>query len=414
MHAEIISVGTELVSGQKLDTNSQWLSTQLGALGIATHFHTTLGDDLEENISAFRIAASRSDLVLVTGGIGPTQDDLTREALAGAAGVGLIEDAESLSQIRAFFTRRNREFTPKNRVQALRPESAQALPNPVGTAPGLWMNVGRAHFACMPGVPSEMKTMFAGEVVPRLRAMGFGGRVLAHRVINLFGRGEAEIESDALDLTARGRIPEVGITASDATISFRICAEGDSEAEAQASMEATAATIYQRYGDLIVGEATDDVHHALVKALRIADATIALAESCTGGMVAERLTRVPGASDVFLGGVVSYANSAKVALLGISPDLIEMHGAVSPEVAEAMAIGARDRFGSTIAVSVTGIAGPTGGTELKPVGLVYLGLAWRDGSSTKRLELGPEQPRDIIRSRAAKQAMNFARLHLIH
>ena len=413
MHAEIISVGSELVSGQKLDTNSQWLSVQLANLGIATHFHTTLGDDLGENVSAFQIAARRAGLVLVTGGLGPTQDDLTREALARAAGVDLVEDADSVSQIQAFFARRNREFTPKNRVQALRPEGSKAIPNPVGTAPGIWMQVGGAHVACMPGVPSEMKTMFAGEVVPRLRGMGWIGRVIAHRVINLFGRGEAEIEADALDLTARGRLPEVGITASDATISFRISADGATEEQALRAMEATAATIYERYGNLIVGEGSDDVAHALVKGLRAANATIALAESCTGGLVAEWITRIAGVSDIFLGGVVSYSNAAKATMLGVPPSLIESRGAVSAEVAESMAQGVRERFGATLAVSITGIAGPSGGSQAKPVGLVFLGLAWEGGSATKKLELGPEQPRDIIRSRAAKQAMNFARLHLL-
>lgn len=413
MHAEIIAVGSELVSGQKLDTNSQWLSRELADLGIPTHFHTSLGDDLAENVAAFRIAMGRAGLVLVTGGIGPTQDDLTREALAEAAGVPLVEDPTSLAQIEAMFARRNRPMQPRNRVQALRPEGSEPLPNAIGTAPGVWMAVGSAIFACLPGVPSEMKVMFADQVAPRLRSAGLVGRVIAHRVINLFGLGESEIEAKAMDLTARGRIPEVGITASDATISFRISAEGATREEALHATEPTAALIRERFGNLIVGEGTDDVAEGLVAALRARGATIALAESCTGGLAADRLTRIAGVSDVFLGGVVSYANAAKVNLLGVPASLIEAHGAVSAEVAEAMARGARERFGADVAVAITGIAGPSGGTPEKPVGLVYLGLDSADGTQTKRLEIGPEQPRWVIRSRASKQALNFARLHLL-
>ena len=175
MQAEIVAVGSELVSGQKLDTNSRWLSARLAELGISTHFHTSVGDDLAENVSALRIASGRAGLVLVTGGLGPTQDDLTREALAQAAGVGLVEDADSLVQIQAFFARRNRPFTERNRVQALRPEGSEPIPNPVGTAPGVWMRLGEAFVGCVPGVPSEMRTMFDGEVVPVSGRSGWAG-----------------------------------------------------------------------------------------------------------------------------------------------------------------------------------------------------------------------------------------------
>ncbi len=412
MHAEIIAVGSELVSGQKLDTNSQWLSRRLGELGISTHFHATLGDDLAENVAAFRVAMVRAGLIVVTGGLGPTQDDLTREALAEALGTRLIRDEESLAAIEGFFARRNRAMSDRNRVQALRPEGAEAIANPVGTAPGIWVASSGRLIACLPGVPSEMKTMFDDQVVPRLRNAGAIGRVIVHRVINLFGKGESEIEAMALDLTARGRVPEVGITASDATISFRISSEGATEAEAMRAAESTAALIYERFAELIVGEGSENVADDLVRRLRASGLTLALAESCTGGLIAAQITRIAGVSDIFLGGVVSYANSAKSDLLGVPPGLIAGHGAVSSEVAEAMARGALDRFGADVAIAVTGIAGPGGGTPQKPVGLVFLGLATSAGHFSKRLELGPEQPRDIIRSRAAKQAMHFARMHL--
>ncbi len=413
MNAEIVAVGTELVSGQKLDTNSQWLSLRLGELGIATAFHTSLGDDLAQNVSAFRIATERAGLVVVTGGLGPTQDDLTREALAAVAGADLIEDADSLLAIRALFERRNRPMTERNRVQALLPRGAEALANPIGTAPGIWMAVGPSVVVCLPGVPNEMKRMFVDQVVPRLKSRGMATKVIVHRVVNLFGRGESEIEAKALDLTARGRVPEVGITASDATISFRVTAEGADEAEAIRNAEPTVAIIRERFGELVVGEGSADVADGLVAALLHKGQTLAVAESCTGGLVASRITAIPGVSPVFLGGVVSYANSAKVDLLGVPPGSIASHGAVSEEVAHAMAEGARSRFGADFGLAITGIAGPTGGTPEKPVGLVYVAVASASGTETRKLEIGPEQPRDVIRSRAAKAAMNLARLAVL-
>lgn len=412
MNAEIIAVGSELVSGQKLDTNSQWLSRRLGELGIEVLYHTSLGDDLTRNVEGFRVASGRADLVIVGGGLGPTQDDLTRDALAAVAGVPLAEDEESLRAIEALFARRNRAMQPRNRVQALLPSGSEALPNRVGTAPGMWMAVGEALFACLPGVPGELKIMFDEQVVPRLRRTGRLQRVIVHRVINLFGKGESDIEADALDLTARGRRPEVGITASDATISFRVSCDGATEEEATREMEPTLERIRERFGDLIVGEGDVDVPESLVLQLERTGSTIATAESCTGGLIASRITAVAGVSPYYPGGVVSYANEAKVDLLGVPAALIEAHGAVSPEVAEAMAEGVRRRFGATIGLGVTGIAGPTGGTPEKPVGLVYLGLATAEGVAHRKLEIGPEQPRDVIRSRAAKAAMNWARLTL--
>ena len=413
MIAEIISIGSELVSGQVLDTNSRWLSRALGGVGIAVHFHTTLGDDLDENVAAFRVAMSRADLVLMTGGLGPTQDDLTRDALALVAGVPLVEDRESLDAIAALFARRNRVMPERNRVQALVPLGAEALPNRVGTAPGLWMTIGRAVVGCMPGVPSEMHIMFAEQVIPRLRGLGAITRVIVHHKINLFGKGESDIEADALDLTARGRTPEVGITAHDATISFRIAAEGNDEVEARRALEPTLAVIRERFGDLVIGEGTEDVAEALLAELARSRLTIATAESCTGGLVARMITALAGVSPLFPGGVVTYSNAAKVDLLGVSPDLLARHGAVSAEVAEAMAVGVRRRLDADLGLSVTGIAGPTGATPDKPVGLVYLGLANADGAMSRRLDIGSEQPRDIIQRRASKHALNWARLSLL-
>lgn len=412
MKAEIIAIGSELVGGQRVDTNSAWISSRLGELGIPVRFHTSISDDLAENVSVLRIALDRAELVVTTGGLGPTQDDLTRETVAAVAGVKLVEDEASLRHIKAMFLKRRREMAERNKVQALFPAGSEPLPNRVGTAPGIGMDLGRAWVACLPGVPSEMKVMFDEQVAPRLRARGLAGRSIVHRSIHLFGLGESEVEARAMDLTARGRTPEVGITASDATITLRVSAEGADEAEALDRAEPTLAAIRGRFGEVIVGENGEGVADALVKELAAAGATIAVAESCTGGLVAAGITAIPGVSARFLGGVVAYANAAKTAMIDVPAALIEAHGAVSGEVAEAMAAGVRDRFGSSLGLSITGVAGPGGGTPGKPVGLVYLGLADESGVWHRRLDLGPEQPREVIRGRSAKHAMNWARLHL--
>jgi nicotinamide-nucleotide amidase len=413
MRAEIISIGSEIVSGQSLDTNSRWLSQELSDLGIVVAYHTTLGDVLDDHVAAFRTAFDRSGLVVMTGGLGPTQDDLTREALAQCAGVPLVEDAPSLAAIEAMFARRNRVMSDRNRVQALLPRGAQPLPNPVGTAPGIWMRIGDAVIACLPGVPSEMKLMFREQLIPRLRQEGWGSEVIVHRKINLFGKGESDIEAQAMDLTVRGRVPEVGITAHDATISFRITASGATEEEARALIEPTAQLIHERFGELVLGEDTTDVAESMLAQLIRKNATLATAESCTGGLVAHWITTIPGVSPYYLGGVVSYANEAKTELVGVPRALIEAHGAVSAEVASAMAEGIRNRLGATVGLSTTGVAGPAGGTPEKPVGLVYLGLATAGGVQTRRLLVGSDQPRDIIQHRSSKAALNWVRLALV-
>ncbi len=413
MSAEILAIGSELVSGEKPDSNGRWLAGRLGELGIPTRFLTVLGDDLADNVAAFRLAIGRARVVLASGGLGPTQDDLTREALAAVAGVPLVENADALAAIGAMFARRNRPMADRNKVQALFPRGAEPLPNRVGSAPGIGMEVDDAFVACMPGVPYELKIMFDEQVVPRLAARGVGGRRFVHRTINLFGRGESDVEAEALDLTARGREPEVGITVHDATITFRITASGADEAEALAAIAPTLAAIRERFGSLVVGEGANDVTEAVAALLIHHRLTLATAESCTGGLIAHRLTMLPGISATFLGGAVTYAPEAKSELAGVPSDLIEAKGVVSPEVAEAMALGIRYRLGAAIGLAVTGLAGPDGGTPELPVGTVYLGLATAEGLASRRLDLGREQPRDVIISRAAKHALNWVRLHVL-
>jgi nicotinamide-nucleotide amidase len=411
MKTEILSIGSELTSGQNLDTNSQWLSQRLAEIGIPVGWHTTIADNLADNVEAFRIAAQRANLVIATGGLGPTQDDLTREALARAGGIELVLHEESLEQIRQMFARRNRTMPDRNSVQAMFPAGAEPIPNERGTAPGIWMRLGECLIVAMPGVPSEMHAMFEGHVKPRLLAQGLGSAVLVQRKLNCFGAGESAVEEKLLDLTRRGHVPEVGITVGDATISLRILARAATVAEAQAQIEPVERTIRERLGDLVFGVENEDLQDAVVRLLTNKRRTLATAESVTAGLVAHRLGLVAGASQCFRGGIVAYDNRVKVEMLAVPQALIDAHGVISGPVAEAMAVGCRTRFRTDLAVSTVGIAGPGGGSPEKPVGLVYAALAWEGVAASFSFSwIGT---RYEVQSRTAKMALNLVRLHLL-
>jgi nicotinamide-nucleotide amidase len=325
--------------------------------------------------------------------------------------VELVLHEPSLEAIRKMFQRFNRTMPERNQVQALCPVGAEPIPNDRGTAPGIWMRLGECHVVAMPGVPSEMFAMFEHQVRPRLLDLGFGGGVLVQRKINAFGAGESAIESKLLDLTRRGHVPEVGITVSDATISLRILARAASAAAAQVQIEPVERTIRERLGEMVFGVEDEELQHAVARLLAEKRRTLALAEGVTGGLVAERLTGVPGVSTSFRGGIAAYDNRLKVELLGVPEQLIAEKGAVSAEVAEAMAVGCRTRLRTDLAASTVGIAGPDGASAGKPVGQVYVGLAWEGGSSSASFSWAGT--RAEVRSRTAKIALNGVRLHLL-
>jgi nicotinamide-nucleotide amidase len=377
--AEILTIGDELMRGEIVDSNKSFLSERLLGLDIETRHHTSVGDDSDDMIDAFRRAAGRSDYVLVSGGLGPTRDDLTAEKLAAAFGRALVLDAAALETIRAFFRGVGREMTPNNESQAYFPEAAEVLPNPIGTAPGFLLVEEGACFFCMPGVPRELYRMMDEQVLPRIAERYSGGRVVRSALLRTFGMGESTLDAELADIAASGEV-SLGFRTAFPDNYLRAVARGDSAEAADASLARICAAIRERLGALVYAEGDETLEAVVGRLLREHGKTIAVAESCTGGLIAERITGIPGSSAYFLGGVVAYANSAKAALLGVSEAVLAEHGAVSESVARALAEGARERFGADFGVATTGISGPEGGSPAKPVGTVYVALARAEGT----------------------------------
>lgn len=418
MRAVILAVGDELVAGETIDTNSAYLARELAAVGIETVAHWTVADDQARLVAALRAAAEQADVVLVSGGLGPTPDDVTRQAVAEATGTDLKLDEAQLRRIESrlqsrcngtgdleFFRRRGREMVAANRIQAMIPAGAEALGNERGTAAGIAGRVGRARLFVVPGVPHEMRWMFQHRVRPRLPA---GTGVILYRVLHTFGMGESDVAARISDLIWRSGDVTVGTTVSAGLVSVRVTSRAATAEQAQRQAQQTTQALRARLGDLVVGEGEATPAGAVGEALAAAGQTVSVAESCTGGLVGEMITSVPGASGYFRGAVVAYDNAVKESLLGVPGDLLNEHGAVSGPVAAAMAEGCRRRFGTDWAVAITGIAGPTGGTESKPVGLVYVALASPAGTSVQRHVFPGDRP--TIRRRAALAALNGLRL----
>jgi nicotinamide-nucleotide amidase len=410
--AAILSCGNELILGSVVDTNTAWLAARLSELGISTTLHITVGDDEEDICTAVLEAAGKAGTVIVTGGLGPTLDDVTRQAVAKALGAELHEDPVCLEHIKDFFARRGRAMRETNRVQALIPAGAKPIHNSRGTAPGFRAQLGQATIYVVPGVPLEMQEMFARSVRPELLDKG-GGRSVASRKLLCFGAGESDVAGQIADLMVRGRNPLVGTTPHEMIIGVRIVATGSSPQETRDLLDKDAAEIRRRLGDLVFGEDEDTLAEAVGRMLIDAKRTVATAESCTGGWLAKSLTDLSGSSSYFLRGYVTYSNQAKTELLGVPAGMIEQFGAVSEEVAGAMAMGCKTRAGTDFAIGITGIAGPTGGTAAKPVGLVYIALAGPEGVDVRKTNFGEHLLRWQVRDRATKVALNMLRLAMM-
>jgi nicotinamide-nucleotide amidase len=418
MHtAAILSIGDELVLGQTLDTNSAWISQRLASVGVPVRYHQTVGDTQADIERMLREAAALSDFVIVSGGIGPTDDDLTRQSLAAVMGVELEADPAWLAHMTAWFAKLGRVMPPANVVQAGIPRGAKAIWNPNGTAAGVDATLkvdGRdVRVFVMPGVPKEMKAMFDADVFPHV-AKAAGGGVILQAILHTFGVGESTIGERLGDLMNRKRNPRVGTTVSGGVVSVRINASFPTVEEATAAVNETKRLALAALGDVVYGEGADTLASVTAAELRAArqasPITVATAESCTGGLVAKMLTDEAGSSDYVAGGWVTYSNEMKTSQLGAPADLIAQHGAVSEPVAVAMAEGARQRAGATFAVAVTGIAGPGGATETKPVGTVCFGVAGPGGTTSRKFVFPGD--REMVRDRSAKMALTLLRFAL--
>lgn len=408
MKAEIISVGTELLLGDIVNTNAQYLSKRLADMGIFVYYQTVVGDNTERMKKAYELAFSRADFVITTGGLGPTQDDLTKEIAAEFFKKELVLHENSLERISGFFQKLNRKMSENNIKQAEMPEDSIILENNNGTAPGCIIEENSKVMILLPGPPKEMKLMFEESVVPYLAK--FSKDILISKVIRFAGIGESAMAEIVGDLIDNGINPTVAPYAKDFECILRITAKALNEGDAKALIKPVETEIRKRLGNYIYGEGETSLEFVLGETLIQKKLTIATAESCTGGLVASTLINYPGISSVFLEGAVTYSNEAKVKRLGVKEETLKKHGAVSHETAEEMARGIAFAAGSDIGLSTTGIAGPGGGTDDKPVGLVYIGIYIKGVVKTKELHLSGDRAR--VRTRTVKELLNWLRVEL--
>jgi nicotinamide-nucleotide amidase len=408
--AEIIAVGSELLTPLRTDTNSLWLTERLNSVGVEVKLKTIVGDDdarLEETI---RDAHKRSGVVILTGGLGPTEDDITRKIAARALGRRLMLDEKVLEEIRARFLHWGRKMPEINARQAMVIEGAEVLPNPNGSAPGMYLEHEGRAVVLLPGPPREMKPMFDDHVLPKLSGRAGAVRVV-RRVLRVAGLGESAVDERIAPVYTQYKNPQTTILFTNTDIEIHLTAQAKSEAEAELLLDGLSGQIEERLGDAVFAFRGEKMEEVVGLRLAVGGFTLAVAESCTGGLIAHRLTEVPGSSTYFTEGVVTYSNEAKTRLLGVPGELIESHGAVSAEVAEAMAAGVKRRAGTDFGLAVTGIAGPGGGTEEKPVGLVYVALADDAHAEHRRLMLPGD--RHLIRWRASQFALDLLRRRLM-
>ncbi|HKM39178.1 MAG TPA: competence/damage-inducible protein A [bacterium] len=407
MKAEIISVGTELLLGQIANTNAQYLGVELATLGVSLHHITTVGDNKVRLKAALDTAWKRADIIILTGGLGPTQDDITKETLAEFLGLELILDAPSLAAIQCSFAKRGRHMTDNNIKQALMPKGSMVLPNPNGTAPGVWLKYQGKAAAILPGPPFELQPMFTNHVLPRLTALlGDKRTIIKSRILKFYGIGESQAEEDVKDLVTNIN-PTLASYATPTGIQFRLTANAVSLAEADNRLQTLEDKLLERLGRYFFARDEDTMQDVVGKLLSERNLTLAVAESCTGGLAADWLTNVPGSSTYFRGGIVSYSNQLKTSLLHVPEELIIQHGAVSSEVAEAMARGVKKIVPADIGAATTGIAGPGGGSLEKPVGLVYVAVANCLGTQSRCYQWSGS--REIIKQRTAQAMLDLIR-----
>ncbi|MED1949238.1 competence/damage-inducible protein A [Brevibacillus centrosporus] len=407
MRAEIIAVGTELLLGQIANTNAQFLSQKLAQIGVGVYFHTVVGDNSERLLQVIRLAAERSDLVIFSGGLGPTQDDLTKETVAAYVGVDLVTDANAMKYIEDFFTQRGIVMTENNRKQALVLAGSHVLPNDFGMAPGMAIRHDSTTFVLLPGPPSELYPMVDRYVMPYLIDLLPEKQVFHSRVFRFYGIGESALEERLLDLIEKQDNPTIAPYAKEFEVTLRVTARAATAEAGEALILPVEKEIRDRVGQYIYGTGEDSsLHEVLVNELRKRGESIACAESCTGGTVASLITSVPGSSSVFHGGIVCYTNEVKNQVLGVSEEVLATEGAVSEQTAKLLAENVREKLGTTYGVSVTGVAGPDS-SEGKPVGLVYVGIA-AEGLPTVVKELRLAGRRQAIVGRAAKFALFYA------
>jgi nicotinamide-nucleotide amidase len=412
MNVEIVNTGSELMLGRVLNTHQQWLCRRLADLGHVVTRQVAIADTGSEIQTAVREALSRADLVITTGGLGPTSDDITRELIAEMLGKKLIKNLDVLAHIENFFAKRNRPRPVKTDVETMVPEGALVFLNPTGTAPGLAIEIQNPKsknsqwLVMLPGPPRELRPMFDQSIAPLVKRE-FVDEIFVCRTLRTTGIGESRVQEMVAEelqpLVQRGM--EIGYCARPGAVDVRLTASG---ADAVAVVQAGEAITQKVFGANVFGCDDDEIEQIVVRLFNEKKKTIALAESCTGGNIAHRLTNVPGASEIFLGGVVTYADSAKEKFLGVKTETLAAHGAVSEPVAREMALGAREKFGSDFAIAVTGIAGPSGGTPDKPVGTVFIALASATGVEVRRMQ--NTWDRETFKQVTAQQALDWLRL----
>jgi nicotinamide-nucleotide amidase len=411
MKAEIIAVGSELLTPDRVDTNSLFLTAQLNRLGIEVTRKTVVGDDLAPLRNAFDDAAKRVELVIASGGLGPTEDDRTRDAVADLFGRKLARDPAVMSRIEARFHQLGRKMSEVNARQAMVPEGADVLENDRGTAPGLWLEAAGRIVILLPGPPHELKAMFAAQVEPRLARLATGVRLVA-RELRVAGMGESDVDQRIAPIYTRHGDVQTTILAAPGEIQIHLRMWSKDTGAAERQLQGIQESIVLALGEAVFTTAGESMEDVVARELTMHQATIATAESCTGGLLAERLTRISGSSAYFLGGVVSYSNTLKSAWVDVPPEIIESRGAVSSEVAVALADGIRRRTGATLGVGITGVAGPTGGTPEKPVGTVHVAIADASGSKERGIHYPGE--RDRIRWQASQTALDLVRRYFLY